>query len=117
MADTDDTLDTAPDLDVDIDPVEVQRKRLRFRSWHRGTREADLLLGPFADKFLADFTPEQLDRYDRLLGVADPDLYNWLSDREAPPDEHDHDVLATLKAFLFREPTPAYPQVQTPPMI
>ena len=26
-----------------------RRKRLRFRAWHRGIREADLILGPFAD--------------------------------------------------------------------
>jgi len=106
-----------PQSDAEIAPVEAQRKRLRFRSWHRGTREADLLLGPFADKHLAAFTPEQLDRYDRLLEVGDPDLYNWLSDREPPPAEHDHDVFAMLKAFLFGNPTPAYPQVQTPPMV
>src|SRR5262249_44744828 len=37
------------------DPLEIQRRRLRFRSWHRGTREADLILGRFADTHLAGF--------------------------------------------------------------
>ncbi len=49
------------------DPREIQRRRLRFRSWHRGTREADLMLGRFADAHLAAFTTDQLDRYAALL--------------------------------------------------
>src|SRR5215469_2515586 len=51
-----------------------RRKRLLFRSWHRGTREADLLLGSFAERHLAGFTPEQVDRYEVLLGAEDADL-------------------------------------------
>ena len=41
-------------------------ERLKFRSWHRGTREMDLLLGSFADAHLPLFAPEELDRYETL---------------------------------------------------
>ena len=85
---------------------EVRRKRLRFRSWHRGTREADLLLGPFADTHLAELTPSQLDRYEALLGENDATLYGWIAGRVAPPPEQDCDVLRLIRAMQFR-PRPA----------
>ncbi|HEX6101764.1 MAG TPA: succinate dehydrogenase assembly factor 2, partial [Alphaproteobacteria bacterium] len=39
---------------------EIRRKRLRFRAWHRGTRETDLLFGGFADAHLAALDEAQL---------------------------------------------------------
>ncbi len=80
---------------------DAMRRRLKFRSWHRGTREADLLLGSFADRHLDGFSAEQLDRFDRLLGSSDPDLYNWMTGREPVPSDHDHDVMELLKAHKF----------------
>jgi len=62
------------------------RKRLRFRSWHRGTREMDLILGRFADRYLADMDRGQLERYGWLLENSDPDIYEWLTGREPPPE-------------------------------
>ena len=78
-----------------------RRKRLLFRSWHRGTREADLILGSFADQNLADFDEAQLDRYEALLDVPDLDLFDWLSGRAVPPPDHDHDVTRLLLAFRY----------------
>jgi antitoxin CptB len=83
------------------EPTEIRRKRLAFRSWHRGTREADLIMGRFADRHLPGFTPEQLDRYERLLELSDPDLYNWMTGREPVPAEHDNDVMRLLVAFTL----------------
>ena len=78
-------------------------KRLRFRSWHRGTREMDLLLGRFADAHLAAFTPEELDCYEALLKQSDPDLYSWITDAETPPPEFNHDVMKLLCAYSLSE--------------
>jgi len=72
-------------------PSEIRRKRLLFRSWHRGTRESDLILGRFADA--------QLDYYEALLDCADADIFDWVSGRIAPPPEHDHDVTRLLLAY------------------
>ena len=85
----------------DSPQLDAVRRRLKFRSWHRGTRESDLLLGSFADRNLDGFTTDQLARYDRLLECSDPDLYNWMTGREAVPDEHDHDVMRLLKQHRF----------------
>ena len=80
-------------------PSEIRRKRLLFRSWHRGTRESDLILGRFADEHLARFGEGQLDRYEALLDCADADIFDWVSGRAAPPPEHDHDVTRLLLAY------------------
>ena len=88
----------------DPSETDIRRKRLAFRSWHRGTREADLLLGRFADRYLATFTPSQLDRYEALLAENDPDIYDWLSGREPVPGLHDHEVMGLLRSFTFDAP-------------
>ena len=86
-------------------PSEIRRKRLLFRSWHRGTRESDLILGRFADAHLAGFAEAQLDRYEALLDCADADIFDWVSGRTAPPPEHDHDVTRLLLAHSKISPT------------
>ncbi len=79
--------------------TEIRRKRLLFRSWHRGTRETDLILGRFAEAHLAGFDEAQLDRYEDLLECNDADLFDWVSGRTAPPAARDHDVMRLLLAF------------------
>jgi antitoxin CptB len=80
-----------------------RRQRLRFRSWHRGTREVDLILGRFADRYLAEFTDEQLDRYARLLEKSDPEIFDWVTGRKSIPVNLDNDVMKLLKDFKFSE--------------
>jgi antitoxin CptB len=84
---------------------EIRRKRLLFRSWHRGTREADLILGRFADEHLAGFDEAQLDRYEALLDCADPDIFDWVSGRAVLPPEYGDDVTRLLLAFSNLRPT------------
>lgn len=57
---------------------EIRLKRLCMRSWRRGTREMDLILGPYADEVLAALEGAALDEYEALLEQADPDLYAWI---------------------------------------
>ena len=81
--------------------LETARKRLLFRSWHRGTREMDLLLGRFAERNLATFSRRQVDLYEALLEYSDNDLYDWMAGREGPPAALDHDVMKLLINFKF----------------
>jgi len=85
-------------------PSDLRRKRLLFRSWHRGTRESDLVLGRFAEAHLAGFDAAQLDRWEALLECADADLYDWVSGRTAPPAAYDHDLMRLLLAFRCAPP-------------
>ena len=72
------------------------RQRLRFRSWHRGTREMDLLMGSFADTHLHSFTSDQLSQYEAILQQNDPDLYNWIAGVQPLPVEQNGEVMLLL---------------------
>jgi antitoxin CptB len=84
------------------DPATVRRKKLLFRSWHRGRREMDLLLGSFAERHLGGFDSAQLDRYEALLEVGDAELYDWIVRRVAPPPEQNSDVTRLLLDFRLK---------------
>ncbi len=77
---------------------EKRLKRLRYRSWHRGFKEADLMLGHFADAHLESLDTDQLDRYEALIAVECHDLYNWIVGRAPVPSEFDHDIMAMLQS-------------------
>ena len=59
---------------ADLDP---RRRRLLFRSWHRGMREMDLLMGQFADAHLAGFSNDELDLFEALSENQDQDLLEF----------------------------------------
>ena len=86
------------------DAQEIRRKRLLYQSGHRGTKESDLLLGAFASAHVGNFTPEQLDRYEAILDESDPELFDWLTGRVAPPAEKMTDVLRLLLDFRYPGP-------------
>ena len=65
--------------------AEARLKRMAMRSWRRGTKEMDLVLGPFADAHLAGLSDEDLDLYDALLEENDQDLMAWILGQSAPP--------------------------------
>ncbi len=52
-------------------------KRLRFRAWHRGTREADMMIGGFFDRYGAQWSAEELLWFEKLLHEDDVDVMAW----------------------------------------
>jgi len=76
-----------------------RKRRLLFRSWHRGIRETDLLLGRFADAHIAGMVDGDLDEYERLLEVPDHDIYGWVTGEIAIPDSHQSGLLGRIRAF------------------
>lgn len=75
---------TPPDPD---EAPEARLKRLSMRSWRRGTKEMDLILGPFADARLASLTEAELVTYDRILWQNDQDLLPWVLGQQPAPDD------------------------------
>lgn len=53
-------------------------KRLRMRSWRRGMKEMDLILGPFSDTRLEGMSAQARADYEALLDENDQDLYAWI---------------------------------------
>ena len=79
--------------------LDVRRRKILFRAWHRGTREMDLLLGRFADAGLAGMSEAELDQFERLIDVSDQDLFGWVMGEADAPAEYDMPVFRKLKAF------------------
>jgi antitoxin CptB len=84
--------------DADID-LAIRRKRLRFRAWHRGMREVDLLLGRFADAQLGELQVEELGAFEALLDVPDQDVLAWLTGVGDPPSGPAEPLLRRVYAF------------------
>ena len=79
------------------EPADTRLRRLRMRSWHRGTREMDLILGRFADAALTSLGQVQLDSFDLFLSENDHDLYGWIAGAENSPDQYE-ELVALIKA-------------------
>lgn len=69
-----------------LEDIDLRRKRAVFRSWHRGTREMDLILGRFAEDRSKAWTPADIATYEGFLEENDSDIYDWLTGRAPPPD-------------------------------
>jgi antitoxin CptB len=82
--------------------LETRRKRLLYRSIHRGNKENDILLGQFARAHIADFTAAELDQYESLLENGDNDIFDWVSGQAVVPPEKDSPVVRKLLAFRVR---------------
>lgn len=78
---------------------EVRLKRIAFRAWRRGFREADLILGPFSDRYCPQMTTGELDAFETLLDQLDHDLYDWLAGRRPVPDALNTPVFRALQDF------------------
>ena len=79
--------------------TDTRLKKIRLRAWRRGFREADLLLGPFADYYCPRFSDAQLDALEALMDETDHDIYEWFLGREPTPAKFDNEIMTLLKAF------------------
>jgi antitoxin CptB len=79
--------------------LDFRRRRLLFRSWHRGIREMDLILGRFADAAIAALSDAELEDYERLMERPDPELYAWITGEMPVPREYDTDLFRRLRTF------------------
>ncbi len=79
--------------------LDARRRRLLFRSWHRGIREVDLVLGRFADRELGTLTEAELDDYEKMLEVPTPDLLAWVMGERPVPAEDETPLLRRMLDF------------------
>ena len=84
------------------DGLDARRRRLLFRSWHRGTREADLIMGRFADAHIEALGEADLEQYEHLLDALETDLLSWMTGVVAVPAEHDTAMFRRVREFHFR---------------
>ena len=81
------------------DAHSARLRKLTFRASRRGFLEADLILGPFARTHIAELDPETLDEFERLLDVADQDLYGWIVGLKVCPANWETPLMQRLRDF------------------
>lgn len=78
-----------------VETQEARLKRLKMRSWRRGTKEMDLILGPYSDAELYNMLEDELQVYEQLLSENDQDLYQWVTGQKPTPDAF-HDLMEKI---------------------
>lgn len=78
--------------------------RLRWRC-RRGVKELDVLMERFVAAHLPRLAPPQVAILDRLLDASDPDLMDWILERQPAPDI-DYLPLLRLLRELMQLPAP-----------
>lgn len=74
-------------------------RKLRYRAWHRGFREMDILMGGFADDYLDDMTEDELAEFESILNLPDQDVYEWITGRRPTPLECEGSVYKKLRGY------------------
>jgi antitoxin CptB len=80
---------------------DLRLKKLKYRAAHRGFREADIIIGGFAETHLHQLTDAQLDAFERLIDQPDQDLYAWIVGRAPVPEEFAGEVMDLIRSFRF----------------
>jgi antitoxin CptB len=87
--------------------LDQRRRKLLFRSWHRGTREMDLIMGRFADATIDQLAEEEIGELERLIEAPDPELLAWITGEADVPPDYATALFRRLRDFSHgRERTP-----------
>lgn len=80
-------------------PRDLWLKRLTYRSWHRGCKETDLVLGSYCSQKLGAMDEAHLALFERFLDEDDADIWHWLTEKAPCPTPEYAPLLAELKAL------------------
>ena len=76
-------------------------KRLRFRAWHRGTKEADLMIGGFCDAHCESWSEEEVAFFEKLMEEQDVDIMAWAIGTLPCPPEWDGPMMHAMRRLNF----------------
>ena len=80
--------------------LNIRKKRLKFRCWHRGSREADLLLGTFADRYLEDMGSTDVIKLENIVDCDDQVIWDWLTGMAEVPKGISRTMIHDLRSVL-----------------
>ncbi|WP_370647490.1 succinate dehydrogenase assembly factor 2 [Polymorphobacter sp. PAMC 29334] len=84
-----------------MNDLEFRQRRLAFRAWHRGTREADLMIGGFADRHAASWGIAEIDWFEALLEEQDVDIMAWAIGKAVPPERFEGEQMAEMRKLDY----------------
>jgi antitoxin CptB len=67
-------------------PSDPELKRLAWRAHHRGTKEADLMIGGFFDAHHASWSADERAQFQAMLEEQDVDIMAWALGTATPPE-------------------------------
>ena len=80
---------------------ETRLKRLRFRAWHRGTKEADLMIGGFFDRYCETWAEAEIDWYEALLEEQDVDIMALAIGAAAVPERFAGEMMRKMQTVDY----------------
>jgi antitoxin CptB len=80
---------------------DARLKRLRFRAWHRGTREADYLVGGFFDAHSGGWGDEEAAWFEALIEEQDVDIMAWAIGTAPPPERFQGEMMRRLRQLDY----------------
>jgi antitoxin CptB len=78
---------------------DIYLKQLIYRSWHRGCKETDILLGDFAKAQLAGLSDRDLQDYEKILEASDNDVYEWIAAKSPVPSYVNAGLIKKIQTF------------------
>lgn len=84
-----------------IDTHQARLKRLHFRAWHRGTREADYMIGCFFDHFHGGWGEEELVWFEKLIDEEDVDILGWALGSLSVPAEYQGAMMDRMRRLDY----------------
>ncbi len=76
-------------------------RRTQYRAWHRGTREADMMIGGFFDKHGESWDEAEYAWFEMLMEEQDVDIMAWGMGRGEPPEHLAHPMLDEFRKLDF----------------
>ncbi len=83
---------------------DTRLKRLRFRAWHRGVREADLLIGGYFDHHHQGWSDAEIQWFENLLEEQDVDIMAWALGTAAVPARWQGAMMQRLQTLDYIRP-------------
>lgn len=80
---------------------DIRLRRMQFRAWHRGTREADMMVGGFFDRYAQGWNDAECDWFEALLEEQDVDIMAWGLGTAAVPEQFSGPQMTAFKMLDF----------------
>ncbi|MCH8685217.1 FAD assembly factor SdhE [Pedomonas mirosovicensis] len=81
--------------------LEGRKRRLLFRASHRGTKEADIMIGSFVERNLATMSEEDVAWFERFLEENDVEIMAWMIGRKQPPAEFEGSIMDAMRRLDY----------------
>ena len=79
-----------------MNDLKSYKKKIIYKASHRGSKEMDILLGSFINKYIELFNENELNLFDSIIECDDEEIYQWILGKKVVPNEHQNRVFSLL---------------------